>query len=913
MQFYKSLNTDIFFRKTYSSLMMTFFITLLCYSLQIAYVQAKTTQTIASGVWGDVTKWSNGLPATGDSVVINHVMDFTNVNLNIGANTVYTFAPGSNGSAVPLALSMSTGIPFGATLNVNANVSFAGGINLNGGTINVLEGATLTVTNQINQAGTKINVESGANFNITGSYINNGGDIHVDGLVAITGTYDGQNVAATVTGSGDITTTGHMNGINQSTIFGIINPSCGGPCSGRNLCGRTVTSTPAASTYCTTGTLIPVVLTGNYSSGSSPAYQWQASLSNTEAGFSNIAGATNATYPASPLVTTYYRVKIKIGNCTSLTPVSLVTSSTCNKIWVGGASGGITNWNVAANWSPSGVPSSFDDVTIPNVTNKPVIASSKDAKSITINANSSLTLAANSTLNSYGNIVNNGTFTAASTATVVFKGSALQTIYGIQALNNVTVDNASAGISILTPLTVKGTLTLKGGVVTTNSNLTINFDNGGNIAYNATDAGSINGDVTGRRDGLTRTHYIAAPFNGVTSAQVGATTPLYNNNYWKMYSRDFATQGWLAITNTTTALTQGTGYSIAYSSSGSLILTGGYSHSYTLPAVNYSNAAAGKYIMVGNPYPSTLDWTSSGFTKTNVGGAIYLWSGTTSQTSSWVGGTGTGPNGSQYIGPMQAFLVATTGSGGNSSVAISNTARLSTQNPSFARVASDETVRIKLTTADPNLWDDAVVRFNETATADFDEELDAYKILNQGFAPSVYTTSGTDKYSINSIADAASVPTIPVAVKLPADGNYTISVAKSDAALDYILVDKKLGTENLISGPAYAFSGSTADDVNRFELQLRTAVTTGTRAANAAAGLQINSSAKGFVIQTTQFSGSIAEIEILDVTGKSVKLISDKNLSGNTTFVPLDLAEGAYIVKVRIDNTIFAQMISLVK
>ena len=344
MQFYKYLNTNIFLSERYSRVLMLFFITLISFSVPVMHVNAKITSTIASGVWGNAANWSNGLPADGDSVTVNNVMDFTNVNLNISSTTSYTFAPGSNGSSIPLALSMASGLP-GARLNIYANVSFAGGINLNGGTINVYQGATLTVTNQINQAGTKINVAAGATFNVTGNYTNNGGDIDVDGLVAISGTYDGQNAAATVTGSGDITTTLHMVGINNSTIFGIINPSCGGPCSGRNLCGRTAASTPAAATYCTTGSAI--VLTGSYNnSGPSPTYQWQSSLTNTEAGFANIPLATNSTYSASPLVTTYYRIKITIGGCTSLSPVSLVTVSSCSKIWVGGTS---TDWNTAAN------------------------------------------------------------------------------------------------------------------------------------------------------------------------------------------------------------------------------------------------------------------------------------------------------------------------------------------------------------------------------------------------------------------------------------------------------------------------------------------------------------------------------------------------------------------------------------
>jgi hypothetical protein len=349
-----------------------------------------------------------------------------------------------------------------------------------------------------------------------------------------------------------------------------------------------------------------------------------------------------------------------------------------------------------------------------------------------------------------------------------------------------------------------------------------------------------------------------------------------------------------------------------------LTFTGTYNHAFTLTGATYSNAVSGKYILVGNPYPSTLDWSviyngGSGSTS-NVSGSIYYWAPSTNQVSSWVGGVGSGsPAGTQYVPAMQSFMVSTTGSGGNSSISINNSARTSLQNPSFLRVASDEILRIKLQTPDTTKWDDAVVRFNDLATTRFDSDFDSHKILNQGAAPSIYTTMGTDMYSINSVANPDSLPIIPVAIKLPANATYTLSVANSDPRIEYILVDKKLGTENSLSGSTYVFSGSTTDDVNRFQLQLRTSQTTGTQTANAAAGLQISSSTKGFVIQTTQFGGQQADIEIVDITGKTIKVLSGKNLSNGVTYIPLDISDGAYIVKILVEATVFSQLISLVK
>ena len=718
--------------------------------------------------------------------------------------------------------------------------------------------------------------------------------------------------------------------------------------------GTNVLQSSAQSASCTFYTLSLTSISGySYCQGAGPSTSQNFTISGSgltgsgnvvvtgstdyEVSSDNITFGASASYPfASGIITgqpktVYVRLKTGLTSGTYNSENVTVTSAggataqtvsnsgsvtlACPKTWTGAAS---TDWNTAGNWSPALLPTSIDDVTIPNVTKMPVIASGAtgNAKGITINSGSSVTVNSTGTLNAYGSITNNGTYTANSGSTLGLLGSTAQTITGILVLYNVQINN-SAGVSLLSAITVKGALTLTSGILTTGSNLTINFDNGGNIAYNVSDAGSISGNVTGTRNLIARTHYIASPFSGVTSVQVQATTPLFVNPYWKMYTKTFSTGGWAAVTDVTTSMPLGTGFSLSLPSTAALTFTGTYNHAYTLPGATYSNAVAGKYILVGNPYPSTLDWSviyngGSG-TISNVAGAIYYWAPATSQVSSWAGGVGAGnPVGTQYVPAMQAFMVTTTGSGGNSSVSINNSARTSLQNPSFLRVAFDETIRIKLQTSDTSKWDDAVVRFNNMATVGFDNDFDSRKMLNQGSAPSIYTTLGSDMYSINSVADPASLPVIPVAVKLPVDGTYTLSIVNSDPRIEYVLVDKKLGTENALTVP-YVFSGSTTDDVNRFRLQLRISQTTGTQTANAAAGLHINSSTKGFVIQTNQFSGEAATIEILDVTGKIIKVLSDKTLSNGVTYVPLDMADGAYIVKVLVDGTVFSQLISLVK
>ena len=586
----------------------------------------------------------------------------------------------------------------------------------------------------------------------------------------------------------------------------------------------------------------------------------------------------------------------------------------CTITWTGNTS---TLWEISTNWSPAAVPTAIDNAIIPNVTNKPVISASisGNAKDITINTGSSLTINASGILNTYGNISNSGTFTTVAGAAVTFNGSSAQTVTGVSVLYNVVINN-TGGVALQSALAVNGTLSLTKGILTTNSNLTINFDNGGNIGYASGDVGSISGNVTGQRNLVAKTHYIAVPFSGVTSAQVQATTPLFLNNYWKMYTRSFATQNWKAVTDVTTAMPVGTGFSLAIPAAAPLVFTGTYDHTLSFTTPSYTNTATGKYIFVGNPYPSTLDWdNASGWTKNNVGGAIYYWDAANSRVASYTSGAGTN-GGTRYIPAMQAVLMDLNGSGSAASISINNNARISTQNSSYMRTGTDEMIHIRLEDSASSKYDEAVIRFNESATNGFDMNLDAHKFMNGSTIPSVYTTSGAEMYSINSYASPDSAKFIPLAAKLPVDGTYRMIIQNDGPTLEYVLVDKKMGVEQTIK-QAYTFSGLKADDVNRFELQLRTnttTVTTGIQSASKAGGLDINSSTgSGFNVQTQRYAGSEAQIEIMDVTGNSIAIISGKTLAAGTTFVPLDLPSGSYLVKIYVGSENFSGIIVLTK
>ena len=114
-----------------------------------------------------------------------------------------------------------------------------------------------------------------------------------------------------------------------------------------------------------------------------------------------------------------------------------ILSAQTAKTWTGSTS---TNWRTSSNWSPSGVPASTDNITIPNVTNDPIIDTTLSAGTLTLTSGASLNL---------------GTFTF--------------TTSGLVSLNTATLSNgklvSNGGLSAINS-TVDVLLTTSGNTVT---------------------------------------------------------------------------------------------------------------------------------------------------------------------------------------------------------------------------------------------------------------------------------------------------------------------------------------------------------------------------------------------------------------------------------------------------------------
>ena len=254
---------------------------------------------------------------------------------------------------------------------------------------------------------------------------------------------------------------------------------------------------PTNLTIATTGGIAPVT------------YLWYANTINSYTGASIILNATGTSYtpPTNAATITYYFCRATPGgglNCgpvnSNIAKVSILDART----WTGALS---TDWNTPGNWLPIGVPGSGSDVTIPPVTNQPILATNVIVKNVDLQAGSSLTLNGKD-FSANGPFVGNGTIYGSNTSslylrdqtnntTLNFYTGSLEEYYSLQNL----YISGSGATTLGTPLNItfsSGTVDVeRAGTLVSNGNLKLESLNGSSYIKNLSDngGGTIIGNV----------------------------------------------------------------------------------------------------------------------------------------------------------------------------------------------------------------------------------------------------------------------------------------------------------------------------------------------------------------------------------------------------------------------------------
>jgi hypothetical protein len=538
----------------------------------------------------------------------------------------------------------------------------------------------------------------------------------------------------------------------------------------------------------------------------------------------------------------------------------------------------------AGNFTNNGTFSANTSTTVFEVSTAILGATNPVFRNITIAVGGDLTPPVGPTpLELAGDFTNNGVFNQG-TGTVSFRNTVngLKTISGTQPIRfyNLNIENNTSNPDV----SVAGTVNLA-NVLTLSSNAILDADGPGGTgvltllssADNPTADGSIasllgssavTGNVTVQRHMATEGannariyRYISSPVQSSPVSQIQPEIPVTGtftgtstctgcgtNQSMFLYNESVITDtngsggnnfddGYEDFPNAANSetLTPGRGYSIFVRGNIDPVAAAGSAKWDVRAQINSGNinfnsfttftsstvVANDGWNLVGNPYPSTIDWDApSGWTRTGINDAIYMRdNGVLSPVyATYVGGVGIN-GGSRYIATGQAFFVKSDGGPVNFQ-ATESVKAAGTQTIFFRQEGINDVIRVALKR--DGITDETVVRFNEGATEGFDPTLDAYKLNNAVF--NLSSVSGNAKYAINALAGIACSSSIQLDVSNVTPGTYQLDLSQFDSfdsSMDLKLIDDFLGQAiDLRQNPSYEFA--VTDDTksygNRFKL-----------------------------------------------------------------------------------------------
>jgi hypothetical protein len=326
---------------------------------------------------------------------------------------------------------------------------------------------------------------------------------------------------------------------------------------------------------------------------------------------------------------------------------------------------------------------------------------------------------------------------------------------------------------------------------------------------------------------------------------------------------------------------------------GDVIFTGGLPNSgdfvksgltFTGAVSNYSG-----WHLLGNPFPSPIDWDNGNWNRVNVDATVYGWNGI--QYVCWPAGAGFGTMTDGIIPAEQGFFVHVSGPSLTGSVTIPETARVHSAQGFYKSQVPD---LLGLEMTGNGYSDKTFIHFNASATGGFDPEYDAYKLLGIEAAPQLYSIIPDNDLAINVLPDPVSQGLIQLGTKVGNAGKYTITASEAESFANNIpvyLEDQKEGTfQNLRTNPVYTFTAQPGDNEQRFRIHFWPLGIP----QPLADGIRIYSYEKDVYIRIT--GNDKSKVIIYNLLGQEA--MHTEIMSSTLNKIPLRVPQGYYVVKV---------------
>jgi hypothetical protein len=443
---------------------------------------------------------------------------------------------------------------------------------------------------------------------------------------------------------------------------------------------------------------------------------------------------------------------------------------------------------------------------------------------------------------------------------ITYAGSTLQTIGSNQfqggQVYNLTVDN-SLGVNLNTNFTVTNTLLINAnkifsvlplyqltalGTITNNSTsagfvLMSNATGTASLLHNSNNvAARVQRYITGAKEDW---HFLSSPvFNQSINGSWLPSGTYGNGTGFDLYVWNEPTFCWIYKSNITSVVNWNTVHPLP-----SFVAGRGYL--YSVQALNPTKEFAGNlnnglvifpisisattdaslinlkgFNLVGNPYPSSIDWSAStGWTRSNLadsagGKDMWIWNPAVNNYGVYNSATLIGTNAiTRYIAPMQGYFVKAVSSG---SLELNNSTRVHTGAGNWFKNKNEKSglIRIKVLSEANKNADEALIQFGYTENRPGAAKLFSHILT----APSLYMETVEDSYSVRYFTNTIDNKAIPVSFKPGIDGYFSLIFEFDSKEFETVLLEDRL-LKTLItleSTRVYKFNASKNDDANRF-------------------------------------------------------------------------------------------------
>lgn len=494
-----------------------------------------------------------------------------------------------------------------------------------------------------------------------------------------------------------------------------------------------------------------------------------------------------------------------------------------------------------------------------------------------------------------GSLVNDGSFVTHGESTIIFNGNTIHEIGGAEttSFSNLTVNN-TAGISITGEAVTVSRILACDGLLEANGKITLLSGVEGTALIDGARIGTISGDVTMQRYlpyGFGYM-YFSSPF---TTAKVSdladeAIESIHRYDENRLVG-GIPASGWANHNSPGNLLMPASGYAVNLGpDAGPLTvdITGNVTNGdIMVPVFNNNHPYTHGFNLVGNPYPSPVDWNLIDKLNSNIDNAVYYFD---NSDADQYGGTyitylnGISSNGraTNIIPSMQGFFIHVTEGAFpvEGSLVMNNSVRVNDLAHPFIKSAGAEQPKLlRLSasfSASPVVSDYTVVYFDEQATPEYDGQLDALKLMNtDASVPSLFSvTPGASRLSINGMPPPGRKSLlVPLGIVTQIDGKIRFRVCAIDpslAAMKISLIDSVAGVKREVAlNSEYEVDLKAGDCSGRFFLKFAGMTTYAGRQAEENPGV-LEATADGGILRLKigSVEGPAGSLRIFDLTGR---------------------------------------------